>query len=216
MCTLACNGQTVGLPIRYIQQGSLWGIYWQFLAHWDALVAAGGLGVENSKKRGAAPSFSTFRLRWLAVWQHYLKFRKRSEHAQCNACFEFQRVMYQKSTSVAEKLDAARHLREHIRQTYLDRQIYWNLRFASRCFQDVLVIIIDSMDKTKLAWPRFPWAKRPHDLVDPCRPRISLTIAMAHGFCVDNVCRSRRLESRVRCFSGGLVSYYYQCSSDLS
>jgi hypothetical protein len=93
--------------------------------------------------------------------------------------------MYSKSNSVAEKLDAARHLRENIRVTYLDRQIYWNLRLASRCYQDVLVIIIDSMDKTKFAWPRYPWGRRPHELGDLVRPRISFTIAMAHGFCVD-------------------------------
>ena len=78
-----------------------------------------------------------------------------------------------------------RHLREHIRVTYLDRQIYWNLRFASRGFNDVLVIIIDSMDKTKFAWPRYASGRRPHDLADLCRPRISFTIAMAHGYCVD-------------------------------
>jgi len=185
MCTLACDGQVVGLPVRFVQHSSLWGIYWQFLAHWDALLSAGRLGVTESGHRGAAPSFATFRRRWQAVWQHYLRFRKKSEHAQCNTCFQCQQTMYSRSSSVAEKLDAARHLREHIRVTYLDRQIYWNLRFASRCHQDVLVIIIDSMDKTKFAWPRYPWGQRPHELGDLVRPRISFTIAMAHGFCVD-------------------------------
>ena len=191
MCTLASDGQVVGLPIRYVQHSSLWGLYWQFLAHWDALLAAGRLGVEVSRSQtsrgvhGTAPSFSTFRRRWETIWKHYLKFRKSSEHAQCNTCWEYQRIMFSKSSSVAEKLDAARHLREHIRQTYLDRQIYWNLRFASRCFLDVLVIIIDSMDKTKFAWPRYAFSKVPHDLKDLIRPRISFTIAMVHGFCVD-------------------------------
>ena len=185
MCTLACDGQVVGLPVRFVQHSSLWGIYWQFLAHWDALMSAGRLGVAESWSGGAAPSFDTFRRRWQAIWQHYLRFRKKSEHAQCNTCFELQRTMYNKSSSVAEKLDAARHLREHIRVTYLDRQIYWNLRFASRGHGDVLVIIIDSMDKTKFAWPRYPWGRRPHDLGDLIRPRISFTIALAHGFCVD-------------------------------
>ena len=90
--------------------------------------------------------------------------------------------MFERGSTVNERLDAARHLREHIRATYLDRQIYWNLRFASRSFSDVLVIIIDSMDKTKFAWPRFSFARRPHDLGDIVRPRISFTIAMAHGY----------------------------------
>ena len=93
--------------------------------------------------------------------------------------------MFERGSSFAEGLDAARHLREHIRVTYLDRQIYWNLRFASRGFCDVLVIIIDSMDKTKFAWPRFSFPRRPHDLGDLIRPRIVFTIAMAHGYCID-------------------------------
>ena len=46
-------------------------------------------------------------------------------------------------------------------------------------------MIIDSMGKTKFAWPRYSFGRRPHDLVDVCRPRISFTIAMAHGYCVD-------------------------------
>ena len=52
-------------------------------------------------------------------------------------------------------------------------------------FCDVLVIIIDSMDKTKFAWPRFSFPRRPHDLGDIVRPRITFTIAMAHGYCID-------------------------------
>ena len=80
---------------------------------------------------------------------------------------------------------AHRHLREHIRCTYLDRQIYWNLRSASRGYQDVLVIIIDAMDKTKFAWPRWPFSQVPHDLAGIVRPRLVFYTAMAHGFCID-------------------------------
>ena len=185
MCTLACDGAVVGLPVRFLQHSTLYALYWQFLAHWEALQSSSRLEVKESGCQGSAPSFATFSRRWTSVWRFYLKFRKSSAHAQCNTCFKLQRVMFERGSTVTERLDAARHLREHIRVTYLDRQIYWNLRFASRGYSDVLVIIIDSMDKTKFAWPRFSFSRRPHDLGDLIRPRITFTIAMAHGYCID-------------------------------
>ena len=186
MCTLACDGAVVGLPVRFLQHSTLYALYWQFLAHWEALQSSGRLvEFKESRSQGPAPSFGCFSRRWTNVWRFYLRFRKSSAHSQCNTCFKLQKVMFERGSSVAERLDAARHLREHIRVTYLDRQIYWNLRFASRGFCDVLVIIIDSMDKTKFAWPRFSFPRRPHDLGDLIRPRIVFTIAMAHGYCID-------------------------------
>ena len=103
----------------------------------------------------------------------------------CNTCFKLNKILHEKSMSLSTKLSAARQLREHYDDMYLDRQIYWNLRLGSRHGNDVLVIIIDSMDKTKFAWPRWPFGVRPHELADLKRPRMSLTAAMAHGYCVD-------------------------------
>ena len=127
MCTLASDGQVVGLPVRFVQHSTLWGLYWQFLAHWDALISAGRLGVEESKQlqgaKTSAPSFATFKRRWYAVWQHYLRFRKRSEHAQCNTCFKLQRVMFERDRSVVAKLDAARHLRAHRQADLLELEL---------------------------------------------------------------------------------------------
>ena len=90
--------------------------------------------------------------------------------------------MFERGTSVEENIDVALHIKDHV---YLARHIYWNLRFASRGHSDVLVSIIDSTDNTKCAWPRYSFGRRPHDLVDVCRPRISFTVAMDHGYCVD-------------------------------
>jgi hypothetical protein len=190
MLTAAAHGQVVGLPMRFLHHGTLWQLYWHFLAHWDAVKMTCSEGVQGSRRRSvqqeiAGPSFATFQRRWHAVWQHYLRFRKKSEHAQCNTCFKLQQVMYDAGQGVEEKMEAARHLREHVRCTYLDRTIYWNLRFASRCYNDVLVIIIDAMDKTKFAWPRYPFRQQPKDLAELVRPRLTFTCAMAHGYCVD-------------------------------
>ena len=71
------------------------------------------------------------------------------------------------------------------RDQYHDRMLYWNLRWLSRRRdRGVLTIIIDSMDKAKMAWPQ--WAFRKPKAFDHChRPKLVLTGAMAHGWCTD-------------------------------
>jgi hypothetical protein len=60
--------------------------------------------------------------------------------------------------------------------------IYWWCRYASRHNLDVLTIIIDSMDKAKLAWPQWPWGIIDKVLDKIRRPRVILTAAIAHGY----------------------------------
>ena len=220
MLTAAAHGQVVGLPMRFLQHGTLWLLYWHFLAHWDALRMCCSGGVKGSRRRSfqheaAAPSFATFQRRWHAVWRHYLRFRKKSEHAQCNTCFKLQQVMYDAGQGVQEKLEAARHLREHVRCTYLDRTIYWNLRFASRCYNDVLVIIIDATDKTKYAWPRYPFRKQPKDLAELVRPRLTFTASMAHGYCVDLYIATEQINHGSSAFCEILVQNDHTREADL-
>ena len=144
------------------------------------------------------------------VWKHYLRFRKSSQHAQCNTCFQLRRLIDDKRGDLQSKWKAAQdchievagpashesmcssilfgvlvgqELKAHYRDTYLDRQIYWGLRLASRCQGEVLTVIIDSMDKAKFAWPRWPFAVRPHAIADLRRPRAVFTAAWAHGYC---------------------------------
>ena len=73
----------------------------------------------------------------------------------CNVCFKLQHIIQGGTQDLATRREAAAQLRAHYRSQYLDRTVYWNLRFASQTFCDVLVIIIDAMDKTKLATPRY-------------------------------------------------------------
>ena len=79
----------------------------------------------------------------------------------------------------------------------LDKQVYWNSRFASR---GLLVIIIDSMDKTKFAWPQFSFAKQPHNVGDLVQPHIGFTIAMAHSYCIDMYTAPKELNHGANAF----------------
>ena len=126
------------------------------------------------------------------MWQKYLRIRKCSQHAQCTTCFELQRQMHGARNSIQSRLTAARALQIHYRDQYADRCLYWSMRHASRLRENVLVIIIDSMDKTKFAWPRYPW-RTPKELSDFIRPRLVLTAAMAHGYCTCLYLASERI-----------------------
>lgn len=190
MLTVAADGKDIGLPMRFLGHNTLHALYWCFRAHWSALQDHGSLedihGRQGRPNVGAeCPSFSTFRRRWDAVWSYYLKFRKSSQHAQCDTCFKLQQVIEDRKGNLVAKWNAATELRQHYRDTYLDRQIYWNLRLASRSHGNVLTLIIDSMDKAKFAWPRWSFAVRPHELADLRRPRAVFTASWAHGYCCD-------------------------------
>ena len=119
-----------------------------------------------------------------------LDFRRPSEHAQCTTCFNMNQVLRQPGVAIADKLHIMGRLREHYKEQYLDRCVYWALRSASRRSRpppsptspDVLCIIVDSMDKSKFGMPRFPFGRISKDLAKHPRPRLVCTSAVAHGF----------------------------------
>ena len=163
----------VGLPVRYLGHAPLRHYYWMFCAGWDSTWAdadfRGGKCNANRERprvlgsggRGflPCPGFRTFQRRWTAIWKFYLRIRKASQHSQCTTCFELSRAMELARNGMADRYRAALALRQHYRDQYTDRCLYWSLRHASRLKENVLVIIIDAMDKAKFAWPRYPWAK---------------------------------------------------------
>lgn len=173
LLTVACNTKVLGLPMRYLPHQRVSDLYWQYQAWWDNLKANGHIATD-------LPCYKTFLRRW-SLWQKRLKFRKSSQHAQCNVCYKLQAVLHSHGTGWGEKVQAARELRQHYRDQYLDRCLYWSLRWFSRHSSEVLVIIIDSMDKAKFAWPR--WIGRTPKTMDKLfRPKLVLTAALAHGY----------------------------------
>ena len=164
-----------GLPVRYIQRSQLSDLYWQMQAEWEVLSTL-------HPGAGTCPSYKTFCRRYTSTWKSVLVMRKSSQHAQCQTCFDLQQILHSGSIPWEQRVKAARLLREHRKQQYHDRMLYWSLRFASKINSDVLVIIIDDMDHSKFAWSRFGFRKQTHELDNVVRPTVTFTAALAHGF----------------------------------
>lgn len=98
---------SVHAPKRSLQHGRLVDLWWQFVAWWDAGSALAG--------EGKCPGWATFWRSWSERWQHALRFRKSSEHSQCNACWQYGQALARSASSVQEKQAIARNWREHLR-----------------------------------------------------------------------------------------------------
>lgn len=172
---LATGSFVLGLPLRYLPHQRISDLYWVFQSVWESSYAP------HLPAGSTVPCIGTFTKRW-RVWSARLKFRKSSQHAQCQTCWELQQTL-RSHKGWGEKVQAARTLRQHYQDQYADRCIYWSLRWASRHQSDsILVIIIDSMDRAKFGWPR--WHGRlSKDLARHIRPKLVLTAAIAHGWC---------------------------------
>ena len=119
--------------------------------------------------------------RWNSHWRRSLKFRESAQHAQCNICHKYSSFLHMSASTAEEKRQAAKEWRVHLSGQYHDRLIYWHLRWFSRLrTKGVLQIIIDSMDKGKVAWPQYGH-RTPKSLDKHVRPRLVITCAIAHG-----------------------------------
>jgi hypothetical protein len=160
---------------KYIQHQTVTDLWWQYVA-WVAERCPAGFG---------RASYSSFWRRWHGVWSARLQIRKSSQHAQCTICSGYSNYIHHARGSPEDKQAAAKRWHEHLKEQYRDRLIYWNIRQASRRPEsNVLSIIIDSMDKTKCAWPQYTFRKN-KDTDKWRRPRIVITCVMAHGYCCD-------------------------------
>jgi hypothetical protein len=173
----------LGVPVRHLPPGRVHDLYLQFLAWWDEQKSCADVeGVAGEPRFQNPASVATFYRRWSQKWHHVMKFRQHSQHSYCQTCFELKTAMQQARGDLGRRAAVARDLRKHIRDQYQDRVLYWSMRWASRQDQDVLCIIIDSMDKTKFALPRYPFAEKPKELEAFNRPKLVCTAALAHGW----------------------------------
>ena len=98
---------------------------------------------------------------------------RKSQHSMCTTCFDLLPVLRgnRGPAGLQEKFLAEDMLRNHHREQFLDRCIYWSWRLASRMHHDVLVIITDSLNRTKLPWPAWDVERTPHRSEHMHRPR---------------------------------------------
>ena len=180
--TVAASAVVVGLPKRYIQHIRVHDLYWLFQASWDVICVRSPDVPDVFEQGKRCPSYSLFLSRW-QVWKKYIRVRDPNQMAQCQTCWELQQTMNKPNLSWDKRAQAAKDLRQHHSDQYLDRTIYWSMRWASRSLGSVLCIIIDSMDKSKMCWPRWPFDRKPKSLEGIFRPKFVFTLAMAHGWC---------------------------------
>ncbi len=188
------------LPVRHLPPGSVCDLHWQVLAVCEA----------KDVPRSTWPGYWSTRLRYLDKWNKVMLFRAETTHAQCRTCFDLRKEIYGKHTAVNVKLERALALREHLRRQYHDRSIYWAWKLASRVYDATFVcIMIDSCDKAKGVWPRWPRGRYPKDIDalfhNNPRPRSILTGVAAHGWCTDFYLTDDHLEHGANHFCDCLV-----------
>ena len=160
---------------EYTKQALDPGLYWQFQAWCEAVQAFAG---HSSIK---TPSWSVFWRMWSGKWSHVLRFRKRSQHTECNECHQFRESIQGKRKPPAEKMALACKWREHLRAQYHDRLIYWSLRWASRASMDVLTIILEWISARQAGLSiNFTASLLVENLE---RPRVVLSAVLCHGWC---------------------------------
>ena len=185
-----------GLTPRQLPLFSMSDLYWQFQAWFevyhgrvhDVEIDSGDDAEGDARPHPAGakmPCRFTFSQAWHHSWSKVLRLKFPSEHSCCQTCFELREATYRTWSPLHVKLHHARRWRDHLRDQYMDRILYWNLRFASREFDStVLTIIIDSMDRKKAVWPKYDFNRKPHTIENlKPRPRMTVTGGMAHGWC---------------------------------
>lgn len=197
------------LPVRHLPPGKLHDLYLQYLAWHDEhaknmSLCDRGISVISGSPDETPAAWTTFWRCWVGKWKDVLEFRKVSQHMRCNTCFELEKAMHGERGDLMRKLDWARMLRQHLREQYEDRTIYWSMRWASRKYMNVLTIIIDSMDKAKLAIPRMNCARLPKAFDGLHRERVVCTCLWAHGWCTKCLINDEALPHGANAFAEAL------------
>ena len=155
-----------GVQKRFLGPQSVTDLYWQFLAWYEtSVVWTDRSKLDTDIVARDAPSFSTFHRAFKLKWSKVIGFRCRSEHSECQTCFEMRRAIYHTHMSPVEKLATARLWKQHLQDQYHDRLVYWSIRHAARHVDsDILSVIIDGLDKKKAAYPKWDFDRKPKNL----------------------------------------------------
>ena len=167
-------------PRRYLEWSRPTDLYLQYCA------------ICETESRDPA-GLSTFMRIFKQVMGKHLKFRGKTEHAQCTVCYHL-RERIKKARSAEMKQQATRNYTQHLLSQWLDRRTYWNARQVSRNFfyntqvlkvtfeESALCAIIDGMDQSKLRLPKFGSQRVNKNQELLFRPTCHLTACWLHGF----------------------------------
>ena len=169
-------------PARTLPPGHLSDLWHQFLSWCENQGRQKRSPVDKSHSDLYIPCWSTFYRTWTANWVRLLHFRKQSQHSECTICSRCRLAMHDKTLTSDERLQKAAEWRDHLLGQYHDRMLYWSLRYASRQFMNVLVLTIDSLDKSKMAYPQYA-VRTPKDIDTLRRPRIVSKLQWYVAFC---------------------------------
>ena len=159
-----------GLGVRYLPPGRLSDLYSSYCA--------------AQRARNLKPaSTSVFRRAWRSGWDKALRFRKSSTHAMCHTCSRLQAVI-RHARSLQEHVGACDKLMHHLERQWADRCIYWGLRARAQQSGDILVMILDAMDKSKFLLPRWAHGRAPKAalLERTRRPHLEVAASIVHGW----------------------------------
>ena len=170
------SGNVQSLPPRYLQKQRISDLWWQYQA--------------SAPEGQKTVCYRMFCLRFSRGWGEVLKFRMKSQHAQCTQCSKYSNTIHYARCDPATRQAAAENWNAHLLECKHNRHIYWKARWLSkRRDGQVLTIIIDSMDKAKCTWPQYTFRQNKElELLAQSgghRPKLVITAAIAHGYCVD-------------------------------
>ena len=152
---------------KYLPPGNLFALYWIFIAMFSVA--------------SEAPGFVLFWKVYSTRWRKVLKFRQESQHSKCTTCWRLIQALTNPAVHFKDKAAYAADYQRHLMSTQWDRICYWSARAASRMQSDIVVIIIDAMDRSKTVVPRLAGAV-PKALENLHRPCVQFVGAIIHGW----------------------------------
>ncbi len=162
-------GPPESLPVRHLPPGKVVDLYMLYVS-----------ACMTAKLQPA--SSETFRRVWKAGWYKCLKFNKASTHSQCRICHKL-KAMLRRGGDFTMHFHTSEALMQHLQAQWADRKRYWALRARAQRQKDILCLIVDGMDRTKFALPRWAGGRAPkHTAVDANRrPVMELSAVLCHG-----------------------------------
>ena len=104
-------------PRRFLQHRKPIDVYYEYIAF------------ESASGRQPA-SFCSFMRVFRSISKDHLKFRSKGEHAECNQCSKWKKMMGKAKNSDERDL-AYRNYSQHVLAQWIDRQAYWTHRALS-------------------------------------------------------------------------------------